>query len=74
MDTDVYYNGIAVSNLVDGGFIFDGGGAGNTTFTSTTRINYYFLEVLYQGVLYYGVQNRGGSKYKAGVLYCHIIR
>ena len=40
MDISVYYNGIAVSNLVDGGVFFDGGGAENTTFTYPTRTNY----------------------------------
>jgi hypothetical protein len=58
MDADVYSNGIAVSNLEDGGVFFDGGGAENVTFTSTTHINYYFFlggGTLYQGVLYQGV-------------------
>ena len=40
MDISVYYNGIAVSNLVDGGVFFDGDGAGNVTFTYPTRTNY----------------------------------
>jgi hypothetical protein len=57
MDTDVYYNGIAVSNLVDGGVFFGFAVSENVTFTSTTRINYYFFGggTLYQGVLYQGV-------------------
>ena len=66
MDTAVQLNGIAMSNLVDGGFIFDGGGAENTTFTYTACTNYYFWEVLYQRVLYYGVQNRGGQIIRRG--------
>jgi hypothetical protein len=73
MDADVYSNGIAVSNLVDGGVFFDGGGAENTTFTSITRINYYFWEVLYQGVLYYGVQNREGGQNIRGGSYIAIL-
>jgi len=61
MDADVYSNGIAVSNLEDGGVFFDGGGAENTTFTSTTHINYYFF---WGGVLYTkGYYTRG---YKRG--------
>jgi hypothetical protein len=33
MDIDVHYNGIAVSNLVDGDVFFDGQGFENVTFT-----------------------------------------
>jgi hypothetical protein len=40
MDADVYYNGIAVSNLEDGGVFFGFAVSENVTFTSTTRINY----------------------------------
>ena len=40
MDADVYYNGIVVSNLVDGGVFFGGGGVENVTFTYPTRTNY----------------------------------
>lgn len=59
MDADVYYNGIAVSNLVDGGVFFGFAVSENVTFTSITHINYYFFFLgggtLYQGVLYQGV-------------------
>jgi hypothetical protein len=43
MDADVYYNGIAVSNLVDGGVFFGFAVSENVTFTSITRINYIFI-------------------------------
>lgn len=33
MDIDVHYNGIAVSNLVDGGIFLRGKVSENTTFT-----------------------------------------
>lgn len=39
MDIGVHYNGIVVSNLVDGGIFFRGGGPGNATFTYPTRTN-----------------------------------
>jgi hypothetical protein len=56
MDADVYSNGIAVSNLVDGGVFFGFAVSENVTFTSTTRINYIKGGgTLYQGVLYQGV-------------------
>ena len=61
MDISVYYNGIAVSNLVDGGVFFDGGGAENTTFTYPTRTNYigggYFIP---RGIIPGGINEGGG--------------
>ena len=44
MDIDVHYNGIAVSNLVDGAVFFDGQGFENVTFTYITRTNIIFRE------------------------------
>ena len=42
LDIDVHYNGIAVSNLVDGDVFFDGQGFENVTFTYPTRTNSIF--------------------------------
>ena len=42
MDTAVQLNGIAMSNLVDGDVFLRSNDSENVTFTSPTRINYYF--------------------------------
>jgi hypothetical protein len=68
MDTDVYYNGIAVSNLVDGGVFFGFAVSENVTFTSTTHIHYYFFflgGVLYTKGYYTRGYKRGGYKFYA---------
>jgi hypothetical protein len=62
MDADVYYNGISVSNLQDGGVFFGFAVSENVTFTSITRINYIKRGggvLLYQGVLYRAVIEGG---------------
>lgn len=56
MDTDVHYNGIAVSNLVDGGIFLRRKGFENVTFTSITRRNIH------------SQPTRGGSFFKWGYL------
>jgi hypothetical protein len=60
MDTDVYYNGIAVSNLVDGGVFFGFAVSENVTFTSTTRINYIFGKFYTKGYYTRGYKIWGG--------------
>jgi len=65
MDADVYYNGIAVSNLVDGGVFFGFAVSETVTFTSTTRINYDFFflgggSFIPRGIIPGGIKEGGG--------------